>query len=720
MDLSNLHQLTRNFIVVINNKGIINDLTPMQSKPLDYHSSELLGTKFTSFIHKNSITEFTEKYNQQKINSVEKVDFKLITKKNQLEWYRLSIHKTQNCTTIYCNEIHEFKLNESIETFKYLADAAPMPIVGFNYPNLSLNYSNKSFNRVMGFDYSEIKNFKSWHKRIVFKNKDDMKIKGKERTLYIEKMIQGAFEEGEPLRRTLITKNGIKKFEISFTALNKNFIYAFFHDITEQSLSRSILIESENKIRTLLENLPISVLSFDLSNNNIFANKKQKQFISHILPKIKKIEDLVKFISPTNTKPKAVELLKNTIKSLRNFNKDKTIQLPDNEFKLKCADGVERIFKVKSSIINNVFILIFKDITDERNALHLLENSEKNFKALAKNMPTAIGAYDVNEKIIFLNKHFTKLTGYTIKDIPTLKEWYKKSQTDVKLRKELYNYWTNLLSQHKNGTLKNKPTLIRKIRCKNGTTKYINFLFSISDETYYVQALDVTEETLSKKELEKSHEQLRMLTGTLQNEIEKERKYISREIHDELGQQITSIKMQIGNIWKKIKSNELENEYRSILSSIDYSIQTVRNISTRLRPSILDDFGLQAALEWQVKEFTKTSIANFTFVYKINESELSKETQLHFFRIVQESLTNIKRHANASKVSLILNDSKDKTCLTVKDNGKGFNTNKSTNTMGITLMKERIIAINGTFNIKSILNKGTTIKICIPRLKKKK
>ena len=716
MDLTKLHQLTRNFIVVLNYKGVITDLIPMQALPLDYNSNELIGSKFSSYLFKSELKKFNLQFKNLKVNKVQKVDYLLKTKKNKLEWYKLSLLKNKTHYIIYCNEIDEYKIKESNEAFKLLADLAPIPIIGFEYPSLTLNYSNQSVKKDIGFHYSEIQDFKTWHKRILFAGKDDMKQKGKERQEYLEKMIKGAFADGDPLRRSIITKNGIaKRFEINFSTLSKTQIYAFFHDVTDQTNAKIILKENEEKIRNLIENLAVPILSFDLETNSIFANQKQTALIKHILPKIKKIDDFLKYIIPNSFQPNAKQLLLHSIKELKKSKPTFSQQQIDNEFDLLCADNKQRTFKIKSTIINKTLVLIFKDITDERFAFKLLKESEKNFKALAKNMPTAIGAYDINEKIIFLNKHFTKLTGYSTKDIPTLKDWYKKSQPDLKIRKELYNYWTNLLTEHKNGITKNNPELIRKVKCKNGTFKYLKFLFSISDDTFYVQTIDVTNETLAKKELEKSHEQLRLLTGSLQVEIEKERKYISREIHDELGQQITSIKMQISNLWKKIKNEKFEIDYRTVLTSIDNSIKTVRNISTKLRPSILDDLGLQAALEWLIKDFTHTTQTQFSFKYQIDETKLDKETQLHFFRIIQESLTNIKRHANATKVSVNLTNSKEQICLSIKDNGNGFNINEPTRSMGITLMKERILAIKGTFSLNSILTKGTTIKICIPK-----
>ncbi len=719
MNLNQIHLVTRNFIVELNPKGMVMDLRPDPSKPLDYSPSDIVGTKFSNYVSTDLTAKFKKQLLQLKLNKLYKEDFKLVTKKNITEWYKLTFLKRKSNILLYCTEINAYKLQESHEAFKILADKAPIPIIGFEYPSLTLNYSNQSVKKDIGFDYKEIKEFNKWHKLLVFTDKNDKIQKGKERIAYLEQMIKGVFEVGEPLERTLKTKKGqIKRFEINFSTISKNHLYAFFHDITDQTFAKNVLKDNEAKVRAVLENIPAPILSYDLNNKTLFANRRQKEIIGHVLPKIKSIDDFKKFIVTNQDQPNAVKIFLDAVKNLKQSKPDQLINIPDNEFNLNCSDGVQRIYKVRGTIINKVLILIFKDITQVRNALQLLEVSEKNFRALAQNMPTAIGAYDKNEKIIFINNHFTKITGYTIQDIPTLKEWYKKSQPNLKARKDFYTYWVKLLNDYKNGKIIEKPTIIRSIRCKNGNTIYLNFLFSISKDTSYVQAIDVTEQRIAKLELEKINDKLRSLTGSLQTEIEKERKHISREIHDELGQQVTSIKMQVGNLWKKTKTENFEDDYRVILTSIDNAIKTIRNISTKLRPSILDDLGLQAALEWQIKEFMQTTETKCFFTFKINETNLSKEKQLDFFRIVQESFTNIKRHANATKVYVNLSNLKEQICLTIRDNGKGFNTDKQTGSIGISLMKERILAMNGTFNISSTITKGTTIKICIPRLKK--
>ena len=175
MDKKKLPQLTRNFIVLLNTKNVVYQIIAPHTKPLDYKLSQIIGKNFTNFISKDSIDKFNNQLKNLELKKIIRVDYKLITKKNVIEWYKLSFLKEKSTVIIYCNEIDLYKISETNEAFKSLADLAPMPILGFEYPSLNLNYSNKNFKKELGFDFSEIQHFSQWHQRIVFKDEDDKK-----------------------------------------------------------------------------------------------------------------------------------------------------------------------------------------------------------------------------------------------------------------------------------------------------------------------------------------------------------------------------------------------------------------------------------------------------------------------------------------------------------------------------------------------------------------
>ena len=224
------------------------------------------------------------------------------------------------------------------------------------------------------------------------------------------------------------------------------------------------------------------------------------------------------------------------------------------------------------------------------------------------------------------------------------------------------------------------------------------------------------EKSLAQAEMEELNKQLRTLTAHLQDVREKEQARIAREIHDELGQMLTAIKMDISSAGKKMGKSEADakTHIESALSLTDDMIKSVRKIASELRPSVLDDLGLEAALDWQTQEFEKHNPdIQCIFFSSVNDLVIEKNTATALYRIYQESLTNIARHSRATKVTAELSHVDDILILTVTDNGKGFDQEfiKDKKTLGLVVMKERVLMINGELIIESEPGQGTTVTV---------
>ncbi len=217
-----------------------------------------------------------------------------------------------------------------------------------------------------------------------------------------------------------------------------------------------------------------------------------------------------------------------------------------------------------------------------------------------------------------------------------------------------------------------------------------------------------------------NNELLRELTFHLQNIREEERASMAREVHDELGQQITCIKMDVSWLLKRIKTDDPQEQekMKAIPELLDHTSTTVRKIATELRPSILDDFGLIDALEWQGREFEKRSGISVQFSSAVSETTtLGQSINTAIFRIYQESLTNVARHAAATSVAVNISlQDGDKLLLTITDNGKGFDVTGigHKKTLGLLGMKERTTMIGGKYEITSNPGTGTTITVTAP------
>ena len=223
---------------------------------------------------------------------------------------------------------------------------------------------------------------------------------------------------------------------------------------------------------------------------------------------------------------------------------------------------------------------------------------------------------------------------------------------------------------------------------------------------------------MAEEELKSSYQQLRQLASHLQDIREEERASMAREIHDELGQQLTGLKLEMS--WLSLKLENAEKEIKQKIEEISgllaNTIGTVRKIATELRPRVLDDYGLVEAIKWLNIEYEKRTGIAIQFQSTPDDILLSDNLAIALFRIYQESLTNIMRHASATTVSSFIEIDKEQLTLTVSDNGKGFAPKAigSKKTLGLLGMKERTSMLGGTFEIISEPGNGTKLLITFP------
>jgi PAS domain S-box-containing protein len=230
---------------------------------------------------------------------------------------------------------------------------------------------------------------------------------------------------------------------------------------------------------------------------------------------------------------------------------------------------------------------------------------------------------------------------------------------------------------------------------------------------------DVTERRAMTKALENSHQQLKLLSSHLQAVREKERTDLARELHDSLGQSLTSIKIALSVVQKELGQNgtkpnsAIAERFADINKQLTETIGTVKAISTELRPGVLDKFGLGAAIEWQCREFSRRTGIKSECKVPRAKLDLPAESSTALFRILQESLTNISRHAQATEVKVFLNVDKDEVSLTVVDNGRGITREEinAPQSLGLLGMRERAESIGGGFSVESAPPQGTVVSV---------
>jgi signal transduction histidine kinase len=219
-------------------------------------------------------------------------------------------------------------------------------------------------------------------------------------------------------------------------------------------------------------------------------------------------------------------------------------------------------------------------------------------------------------------------------------------------------------------------------------------------------------------QLEASRAQLLRLAIHEQTAREEERTRLAREIHDELGQDLMGLKMDLAWLQKHTPPEQkgLWQKLRAMSDLVDTTIQHMRRLATELRPGILDDLGLLAAIEWQLQEFEKRTGVRSRFITNVGEVALDADETTTFFRILQETLTNVARHARATQVKVSLDQERDYVTLRVQDNGRGITEGEAAGlqSLGLLGMRERVTLRSGDFHIQGRSGQGTTVVVRLP------
>jgi PAS domain S-box-containing protein len=234
---------------------------------------------------------------------------------------------------------------------------------------------------------------------------------------------------------------------------------------------------------------------------------------------------------------------------------------------------------------------------------------------------------------------------------------------------------------------------------------------------------DITDRKLAEEELSNSRGQLRALAAHLQSVREEERKRITREIHDELGQSLTGFKMDLAWMRNRLRGEEGAIVRQPLLEKIgtmgtllDGMASLMRKLCTELRPGVLDDLGLIAAIEWQTREYQNRTGIQCQVRLELGDLSVDPERSTALFRILQEILTNVARHARASRVEVLLQQSGEQLVLEVKDNGRGIKENEKSGSksLGLLGLRERAVILGGEVEIEGRAGKGTTVRVNVP------
>lgn len=348
---------------------------------------------------------------------------------------------------------------------------------------------------------------------------------------------------------------------------------------------------------------------------------------------------------------------------------------------------------------------ISTDVTSRIKSENLLHESSRRFRIAIDNFPYEFMILDPSFNVLYLNKlalsrlekPFADVVGRLLNEIDE-PEIVSKS---ISLQGKVVSGKMPISKNIETGLTENRQVYKITYVPVLDTSGEIKEIFRIS--------IDLTN-------IRKTETQLRALSNQLEKSREEERHRISRDIHDDLGQILTALKIDLASLQKHpATKDELPDLLEPMISLVDSAIDSARRVSFELRPGILDQTGLIPAMEWLINELKKRQKIEFEVVFPHDILvQIDIEKSVTVYRIFQEILTNISRHSNANKVNVILNIESELIHLEVSDNGSGFNLETSAESLGLLGMKERARIQNGTLEVQTGLKEGTTIILNMP------
>ncbi|MGG9961967.1 PAS domain S-box protein [Ferruginibacter sp. SUN106] len=692
-------------IICIDTEGMITFWNPQAEKVFGWKEAEVMGSRLSDIIipeafrkmHEGGIKKYLKTGEAPALNVL--LELNAVNRKNEEFPVELTVLPIkQGGEEFFCAFIRditqrkkaEIAIKESEEKYRTLVEQASdgifiadntgkFIIVNTSACKLS-GYSAEELNALTIYDLVHPESLKS-------------------NPFHFEEMMhpQGARSE-----RKMICKDGtVLDIEISAKFLSDKRFIAFIRDISERIKAAAAIKFSEEKYRSLVEQASDAIFISDKDGRFITVNPSACKLSQYTEEELLQMTIFDFFIKE--------DIEKNPIQ-FEALEQGKTIR---SERIMKRKDGGLNHLEITAKLLNDGKLLSFvRDISERIKAQNEILKEKNLSDSIINSLPGVFYLYNRSGKFLRWNTNFEKVTLYSAAEIKEMHplDFYEGDEK-LLMAEKIDNVFANGEDEvQANFLLKNKEKI---------PYYFTGIAIDYEGETCLMGVgIDFSERERAEQEIEKTTEKLRELTAHLLNIREEERKRIGREIHDELGQQLTAIKMDVSWIDKKTppETELIKNKLKNIITLLDGSNQSIRRILSELRPGILDDYGLVEALEWQNRQFTANTGIPVEFVTTEREIKLPEPLATCIFRVYQEAFTNITRHSAATKVITSLSIAKNAIIVTIKDNGKGFETTatRSKKSFGILGMKERVLAQGGMFEMNSAPGKGTSMEIQLP------
>jgi len=490
-----------------------------------------------------------------------------------------------------------------------------------------------------------------------------------------------------------------------------------FLDITARKRAEEDLRESEARLRAILDNIPGMVFLKDVKGRYLHVNR---QF--GIVFRMTREQVVGKTDEAIFVPEQAAAFRANDLKVFQ-------AGVPLDFEEVAMHDDGPHTSIVSKFLLHGrdgkpyALCGITTDITDRKRVEVALRQSEERYRSIFENAVEGIFQTTLDGKYVAVNLALARMYGYDSQEdmIATITDIASQLYVDPGRRDEFIHLMQvqeevsgfEALVYRKDGRFIWVSENVRTRRDHAGVLV-----------GYEGTVENITERKLAQERLRATLEQVRTLSGRLATVQEAERTRIARELHDELGVGLTCLKIDLSRLHTMVSEGagagvrkKAGDKIRSMVEQIDTTIASVQQLVTELRPAILDDLGLVAAIEWQCQDFQKRTGIPCTCVTSADDIAMDTERATAIFRICQEALTNTARHAQATAVTIKLESRSDSLQLVVADNGVGIPDTKVSNrqSLGLLGMRERVALFGGEITIQGKPGMGTTVIACLSR-----
>ncbi len=697
------------------NKNLITFVNRRMTEILGYSLNEMLGEDGFSFVHPDDRAMAKDELMARQLKEKGPFEVRLLHKNGATQWMRTTAtailgdyNQYLGMQGIMTDVSETRKVQASLEHTAYelsgLYNQAPCGyhsldadgvIIKINDTELSwLGYQRDEVIGKMHIrDILSAASYAHFQKAFNFFKFDDGTIRQIE---YEVKRRDGTTFIAQATSRAVLDEN--KKFVHSHTSL---------YDITEAKAAQIALEQNEARYRQMFENHPaIQLLVNPEAGTLVDGNPAAAAFYGYSAQELRGMSATKIDIMPREEILQEMALAKSGGKQLF-------------DLRHKLASGELRDVQIHAAplVLDGQCLIycIVYDITEKKLAEIKLFESEAHYRDLIENAEDIIYETDAMGHFIFLNEHTEKVLKYTSAEAVG-RHYLEAVRPDWRDRVQSF---------YMNQFINKIPTSYFEfpVVTKDGQVIWLGQNVRMVIENgraikHQAFCRDITERRKWEAEIENSRAQLRDLSNHLQTAREAERSRISREIHDELGAALTALKMDLS--WQANQLRMLDDrQYRlftDLVGKVDGCIGTVRKIATDLRPSILDNLGLWAAIEWQAQQLQSRMNIVCEVKMSVQDLDMQQEEATAIFRILQETLTNVARHSKATRVTIQVDATDQEVHMEISDNGKGMPEHKLENfaSLGLLGMYERARTFGGEFSISSKLGQGTVVSVQMP------